>query len=300
MKRLGLPAAIVAAALALSFGLAAPAEAKITDLRFHVVQNGFTNLPVMEMVHDGNAYSWANQNDTFNVQTKVKIKSIGNRFEFAGILVERTNAGLWSMPRHKTFEYEKLEHTSVGKPFLSPFKNDAKALCDVFGGEKKTVRAMEIGLRLWAESTNGGPSVKGILPVSVVCMPKKAPTSAGEPPPRVPVALKVTEVKLYTSPAKPVCGKRVRLIAEFHTNKAGKVDFTLHRRDGEKQAASIAVDKTAGGYAKRWFKDYVYDQSITREYKIVVNGQTVSTGWVPVAVKCGAGADVKRPGALFN
>jgi hypothetical protein len=255
------------------------------------------------MTHDGSAYIWTSQNDNFNIRTKVKIKAVGSRFEYAGIQVERNGAGLWSMPKHKTFGYEQLEHTTIGKAFLSPFKNDARALCDVFGGAKKTVRDMEIGLRMWAESTNGGPSVKGILPVRVVCSPKKEPASASAdatPPSRKPVELKVTELKLYTSPAKPVCGKPVRLIAEFHTNKAGTVEFTLHRKDGEKQAASIAVDKTPGGYAKRWSKEYLYDTSITREYKIAVNGQKVSTDWVPVAVNCDAAKKLKRPGALFN
>jgi hypothetical protein len=303
MTRLNLALASAATAFALSFGLAAPAEAKITELKFHVVQTEFDDTPSMEMTHNGKSWIWAKQDKTFNVRTKVKIKSIGNRFWNAAILVERTGAYLWWMPEHKTFEYEKLEHTSVGKIFLAPFKNDAASLCSVFGGAKKTVRDMEIGLRMWAESSNGGPSVKGIFPVRVVCSPKRESASASAdatPPARVPVALKVNEVKLYTSPAKPACGKPVRLIAEFHTNKPGKVEFTLHRKDGEKQAASITVDKTPGGYAKRWSKEYVYDTSITREYKVVVKGHPISTDWVPVAVKCGAGADVKRPGALFN
>lgn len=291
MKRLNLSVAIAAIALALSFGLAAPAEAKITELKFHVVQTQFDEGPYMEMTHDGKDWVWSSQGKNFNVSTKVKIKSVGNRFEQAGIQVDRTGGYLWKMPRHKTFKYENLEHTTIGKVFLSPFKGDAASLCSVFGGAKKTIRDMEIGLRLWAEYSNGGPSVKGIFPVRVVCMPKKEPA-------RVPVAFKITDVKLYTSPARPVCGKPVRLIAEFHANMAGTVEFTLHRRDGEQQAASLDIGKTQGGYAKRWSKEYVYTQSIRREYMVVVKGHPFSVGWVPVAVTC-VGND-KRPGALVN
>ncbi len=304
MKRPAFSVAIAATTLAVStFVFAAPAAAKITELKFHVVQTTLDDAPYMEMEHNGKSWVWSSQSKNFNVRTKVKLKSVGNRFWNAAVVVERTGEYLWWMPEHKTFEYEKLEHTTIGKNFLAPFKNDAASLCSVFGGAKKTVRDMEIGLRLWAESSNSGPSVKGIFPVRVVCSSKKEPASASAdatPPARVPVALKVNEVRLYTSPAKPVCGKPVRLIAEFHTNKPGKIEFTLHRKDGEKQAASISVDKTPDGYAKRWSKEYSYDTSITREYKIVVKGHPISTEWVPVTVKCGVGKEPKRPGAFAN
>jgi hypothetical protein len=272
---------------------AMPASAKITELKFHVVTTQFDNVPYMEMTHDGKTYNWTSQDKNFNVRTKVLVKSIGNRFSNAGIIVTRTNASLWKMPSHKTFKYEKLETTAIGKAFLSPFKNDARALCDVFGGDKKNIRDMEIGLRMWAESVNGGPSVKGIMPVRVVCMPRKQPD-------RMPVAFKVTDVKLYTIPAKPACGKPIRLVTEIRSNKSGKVDFTLHRRDGEKQQVSITTEQTAKGYAKRWSKEYVYNNSIRREYLVVVNGHPLSTDWVPVDVKCGVGTDAEMPGDLAN
>jgi hypothetical protein len=88
------------------------------------------------------------------------------------------------------------------------------------------------------------------MPMTVSCgpIPKRVPNDP----------LKVTELKLYTSPAKPVCGKPFRLVAEFHTNKPGKVNFTLHRHDGEKQNASVEVGAVKGGFAKRWWKEYVY------------------------------------------
>lgn len=294
MKRQIMTAALAVAAIATASLLdASPASAKITDMRFHVVQTELDDVPYMEMVHDGKNYAWASEGKNFNIRTKVKIKSVGNRFWNAGVLVERTGGHLWVMPEHKTFSYEKLEHTTIGKAFLSPFKNDARALCDVFGGDKKTVRDMDIALRMWVESTNGGPSVKGIMPVRVVCMPKKEPA-------RTPVAFKVTEVKLYTLPAKPACGEPVRLVTEIHSNKPGKVEFTLFRRDGEKQAASLTTEKAGKGYAKRWSKQYVYNSSIKREYLVTVTGHAFSTSWVPIEVKCGAGADHKGPSGFAN
>lgn len=282
---------VIVAAAAVIFMVSA-AEAKITEMKFHVVTTQLDDVPYMEMVHDGSAYSWASESRNFNIRTKVLIKSVFNRFFAAGILVKRTNASLWKMPSHKTFKYESLDATTIGKAILSPFKNDAKALCDVFGGDKKVVRDMDIDLRMWVDYVSG-PSVKGILPVRVVCMPKKVPT-------RTPVAFKVSSVKLYTIPAKPVCGKPVTLVTEIHSNKPGKVDFTLHRKDGEQQQASLTTEKAGSAYVKRWSKQYVYTSSIKREYLVVVKGHPFSTNWVPIEVKCGVGADNERPTGLAN
>lgn len=277
--------AVAAVAVAGVLG-AAPAAAKITEMKFHVVQTELDDVPYMEMAHDGQNYNWVSQDKNFNIRTKVLIKSSGNRFWQAAIEVEGTNQYLWWMPKHKTFKYENLEHTTIGKTLLSSFKNQAAALCDVFGGKQKTVRDMNIPLRMWVEHT-GGPSVKGTLPVRVVCQRKKEPQ-------RKPVALEVTSLKLYTLPAKPVCGKPVYLVTEIHTNKPGKVEFTLHRRDGEQQAASLTTEKAGNGYAKRWTKQYVYNSSIKREYLVVLKGHPFSTNWVPLAVNCGVGADIKK------
>jgi hypothetical protein len=111
----------------------------------------------------------------------------------------------------------------------------------------------------------------------------------------------VTQLKLYTVPAEPKCGQPVSLITEIHTNKPGKVEFQLFRRDGEKQEASLVTEKISGGYAKRWSKRYTYNQSIRREYLVVVRGHEFSSQWVPVDVRCGAQADnADRPADLAN
>ena len=121
------------------------------------------------------------------------------------------------------------------------------------------------------------------MPMTVACgaMPKRVPG----------VAFKVEQVKLYTIPASPKCGKPVRLVAEFHTNKAGKVNFTLHRHDGEKQNASVDVGAVSGGFAKRWSKEYVYKSDIERSYKVSVKGQDLPAQWVAIKVNCGAKSD---------
>ncbi|MCA3573565.1 MAG: hypothetical protein IOC86_06565 [Aestuariivirga sp.] len=130
------------------------------------------------------------------------------------------------------------------------------------------------------------------MPMTVSCapLPKRVPS---EP-------LKVTELKLYTSPAKPLCGKPFRLVAEFHTNKPGKVNFTLHRHDGLKQNASVEVGEVKGGFAKRWFKEYTTTSSIERSYKISVKGQELAAQWLPVTVTCGAKDTGKPADALTD
>lgn len=96
----------------------------------------------------------------------------------------------------------------------------------------------------------------------------------------------VSKIDLYTQPTEPVCGEPVEIVAEIHTTKPGKVEFTLHRREGRTQSASLTTHETADGYVERWSKEYVYRNSVKREYMVAVKGQKFSTSWVPVDVKC--------------
>ncbi len=102
-------------------------------------------------------------------------------------------------------------------------------------------------------------------------------------------SLQISEVKIFTLPANPVCGKPVRLVTEIFTNEPGTVEFTLHRRIGRKQKASLTTDRVGDGYAKRWHKHFVYTHSITREYMVVVKGHDYETSWIPVDVSCKTG-----------
>ena len=221
------------------------AEAKMKEMKFHVVQNQFSDLPAMEMKHDGSKWIWANKTQNFNIQVKVKLRAIANKFSSGRIELPDTGMDLWNMPiNYATNNLETLLTVTVGKQYLTPLQGKAAALCSVFGGEAKTIRDMPIVAELSVSQSSDFYLKKGTMPIKVVCQPKKEAQ-------RVPVEFKVSDVKLYTIPAKPQCGKPVNLVAEFHANKPGKVDFQLFRRDGNKQAASVNIDKAGKGYAKR-------------------------------------------------
>jgi len=283
---------LMAAAFAVAMPLTA-AHAGITELKFHVVQDQFAQMPTLTMRHDGEKWVWDNKGENFNIKVKVSIESRGNKFSGASIHVHNANMNLWQMPSgYKTRDFETLDTVVVGKPMLTKFQGDAANLCSVFGGEKKSVRDLDAAAVLSVNYNTDLVTKNGILPLKVVCMPVE--------PRRVPVALEVTQLKLYTIPARPRCGQPVKLITEIRTNKPGKVEFQLTRRDGEKQMASLTTDRVEGGYAARWAKTYKYEQSIRREYMVIVKGQPVSSDWVAVDVKCGAKEDHKRPGDLLN
>ncbi|MEZ5811135.1 MAG: hypothetical protein R3D45_06925 [Rhizobiaceae bacterium] len=97
----------------------------------------------------------------------------------------------------------------------------------------------------------------------------------------------VSEVRLYTMPAKPACGETVRLVTEIRTTGPGKIDFTLMRRVGRNEKASLTTDKAGDVYMKSWSKEFVYRHSVTREYKVVLDGHQIATDWIAVNVKCG-------------
>jgi hypothetical protein len=278
---------IGAAALILAIApvMSGMAEAKMKEMKFHVVQNEFSNLPAMEMKYDGSKWIWANKTQNFNIQVKVKLRAIANKFTSGRIALPDTGMELWNMPiNYATNNLETLDTVTVGKQYLNPLQGKAAALCSVFGSNTKVIRDMPIAAELSVSQSSDVYRKKGTMPIKVVCQPKKEAQ-------RVPSAFKVSDVKLYTIPAKPKCGKPVNLVAEFHANMPGKVDFQLFRRDGNKQAASVTIDKAGKGYAKRWSKTYNFSKSSRHEYMVLVTGHPFSVGWVPVEVKCGAKAD---------
>jgi hypothetical protein len=268
------------------------AEAKMKEMKFHVVQNQFSDLPAMEMKHDGSKWAWANKAQNFNIQVKVKLVGAVFPFSSGKIKLPDTGMELWNMPiNYATKNLETLDSVTVGKQYLSPLQGKAAALCSVFGSDTKVIRDMPIAVELSVFQGSDVYRKKGTMPVKVVCKPKKEAQ-------RVPSAFKVSDVKLYTIPAKPKCGKPVNLVAEFHANMPGKVNFQLFRRDGNKQAASVNIDKAGKGYAKRWSKTYNFSKSSRHEYMVLVTGHPFSVGWVPVDVKCGAKADQVQMDAI--
>jgi hypothetical protein len=278
---------IGAAALMLAImpAMTGMAEAKMKEMKFHIVQNEFSDLPAMEMKHDGSKWAWANKAQNFNIQVKVKL--VGAVFPFSNGTIKLPDTGmeLWKMPiNYATKNLETLDSVTVGKQYLTPLQGKAAALCSVFGNDTKVIRDMPIAAELSVFQGSDVYRKKGTMPIKVVCQPKKEPQ-------RVPSSFKVSDVKLYTIPAKPKCGKPVNLVAEFHANMPGKVDFQLFRRDGNKQAASVNIDKAGKGYAKRWSKTYNFSKSSHHEYMVIVKGHPFSVGWVPVEVNCGVKAD---------
>jgi hypothetical protein len=271
---------------------AGSAHAVMKEQKFHFVQDQFTEMPTLAMEYDGSKWKWANKGDSYNIKVKIKIRTVGNKFDDGKIAITGTNMLVWKMAEgYATRNLEKLETVNVGKSILTAFQGQAANLCSVFGGEKKAVRDLNAEAVLSAYHSGDWYEKKGTLPLKVVCMPKQ--------PHRAPVALQVTDLKVYTVPAKPRCSQPVMLITEIHTNKPGKVDFQLVRKDGKKQNASVTTQKAGKGYVKRWAKTYKYSQTIRRDYMVIVKGHKFSSNWVPVAVNCGVGAG-KRPLRLTN
>lgn len=101
--------------------------------------------------------------------------------------------------------------------------------------------------------------------------------------------LKLKEVKLYSVPARPQCGKPVKMVAEFYTNKPGKIDFFYIRGDGEKQKASVKTVSSAKGIMKSWSKTYKFNATENRKYRIHVKDHKTATKWVSLKVNCSTG-----------
>ncbi len=101
--------------------------------------------------------------------------------------------------------------------------------------------------------------------------------------------LKLKEIKLYSVPAKPQCGKSFKMIAEFYTNKPGKIDFIYMRGDGEKQKASVKTVSGSRGIMKSWTKTYKFNTTENRKYRIHVKDHKKGTNWVSFKVNCSTG-----------
>ena len=83
------------------------------------------------------------------------------------------------------------------------------------------------------------------------------------------------------------------MVAEFHTNRPGKVNFLYHRSDGKKQNASVTTSKSGSGFTKRWAKTYTFNKTTSRKYAVLVKDHNKSTQWVPLKVTC-----IKGPGTI--
>ncbi len=297
LRKLTVSAAYIGMAISAS---ALPANAKIKEMKLHFAQTQLDNPPAMEMHFKNGNWVWKNQSVVYKSRAKIKVRSKTWRVSDARLVVfdagrTRYADTLWQLPlNYKTYKYEKLVTVNIGKKVLAAQKSAAVALCNTFGSTEKVVRTLNVTAELQAIATQDGWKYKKAnLPVRIVCMPKPNPA-------RKPVEFKISQLKLYTIPAKPKCGKPVSLIAKFKTNKPGDIKFTLHRKDGNKQNISIKTHRVGNGYGVSWSKKYTLTKSVNRNYMIVVSNPLTSTQWVPLKVRCGVGADVSSANSLAN
>ena len=295
---------IFAPLAAAAFGMIAAAPVQAASLDFDIVSNPFSK-PAMHFDYKDGKFVWDRKPITTSFRASGSIDR-GYRWDPQVTLAPNGKGGktiTGTMPGLKG-SFSHADTITFPANFLSAYTGQFASLCARKAGPGKTVFDLSVTftfIRGYQHRKNppevgGGGGLKVAkavtMPMTVSCapIPKRVPNDP----------LKVTELKLYTSPAKPVCGKPFRLVAEFHTNKPGKVDFTLHRHDGEKQNASVDVGEVKGGFAKRWSKEYTYTKSIARSYKVSVKGQALPAQWVPVRITCGAKDDQTTTDSLTD
>ena len=251
----------------------------------------------LDMINEGKGYKLKTR--TYRVPVEYRAEVSGNKRTIRQIDVQVRN-----ILHGKGSTYglrRKLEQQAAwGKinldmwPLhLAPMEKLGRDLCKSHGGTNIKEIKTQIPVQMQVLFQNKDASLQtftkdGNVPALVMCHPQQ--------PKRESVALKLTDLKVYTVPAKPACGKPVRLVAEFWTNKAGKIDFQLARGDGEMQKASVQTQSVGGKYVKRWGKEYKFSKSESRKYMILVTGHPASSKWVPINVRC-VGKDA-RPGAI--
>lgn len=292
MKHLIVHSAMAAVMMTAPF-LVAEASAKVKSVKHHFVQSQFEDYPVMEMKYQSGRWNWINSSKTFMPRVKLYFKST-TKVDKAKLYVDKGKFGLWTLPvGYKTKKYEKLITVSIGKTVLGKQLGLAKSVCKSSGGPKKIVKDLAVNTTFYATDTSAAgtsfdtkASSKPML-MKVVCH-SKIPNGNTDSAGHSTFKFKVTKTKLYTIPSRPVCGKPVKLVAEFHANRPGGASFTLFRGDGKKQNASVSIGATSKGFVKRWAKTYKLNKTTSRKYMIVVNGHKQSTNWVPLKVRCGA------------
>jgi len=134
---------------------------------------------------------------------------------------------------------------------------------------------------------------QGSVPATIVCE---------APAPKAPPKVSLMELKLYTLPARPLCGKPVVVMAEFFVNYPGPLNFQYWRDNGDHQnvtvTAASAVPAGQHRYLQRWSKTYTFAKTENRKYRIVPQGSPLTTDWVDINVHCTGGfANTSQPKA---
>jgi hypothetical protein len=252
----------------------------------------------LEIVSDGGGYRLKGNSFQLPIEYRAEVDSRGRKLRQIDVNVVTVlqgagkTAGLRRDLNQKAAWGKTL--LVMNRAHLAPMEAQARKICASHNSAKPKEVAARIPLQMTVyfdpEKASHGMArftKDGDVPAVIVC--------PGQPK-RESVDLKLTDLKVYTLPAKPACGKPVQLVAEFWTNKPGKVDFQLFRGDGERQKASVETAKAGKGYVKRWGKSYTFDKSESRKYMILVTGHPASSDWVPINVNC-VGKNA-RPGEL--
>lgn len=290
---------------------ASPALASPT-INFSIQTNQFAT-PTMEFKHQGGKYVWDQKAISTAFSASANTNNNGLRFygdlyikshgpdgsaSFTGHVPE--NVKTWSLQGPITFPVN----------FLKTYQSNFASYCESHGGSAKVVKSgltilfsalQEYGDKLSGQNvpevqegagSNPGPfaSRSVTMPVTVVCGPKAKPAA-----PKV----SLLQLKLYTIPARPVCGKPVVVMAEFFLNYPGPYNFKYFRDNGDHQNATVtaasAVPAGQNFYMQRWSKTYTFTKTENRKYRIVPQGSPLTTDWVDVSVHCTGG--IKTPQA---
>jgi len=255
------------------------AHAYIKTMKLHYVNGQFANPPTISFRRNGQTWQWDNQGDFFLIGAKIKIHAVGNSVNHAQISLH--GKSIWENTQNTNFrKFEQLVKIPHNKNHLQAYVSSAISKCITHGGERKKDYILPAATTLNVKSGTIHKNKNATMPIRVICHARPGSSSHST------FKLKLKQVKLYTVPAKPKCGQPVKLVSEFYANRAGKVDFILYRGDGKNQQSSVNIVKLGNRHMQQWSKTYKYVQSISRKYKMVVKGHSVSTDWVPITVHC--------------
>lgn len=270
-----------------------PAQAKKQPyLDFQIVPSQFGKPTMVYSFKDGK-YRWDGKTitTTFRLRARSSSKRWLPSLDLVTQSVHGTAKMLGTVPSDRKV-IDLTDSITFKKSFLAVYSPNFADYCQRNASSKKLVKdGLTAPFQVSLATDKSHVFRDNVqMPLRVVCNPLPNPG-------RAPTALKVTKLKLYTIPAKPKCNANVKMVAEIHTNKPGKVEFRYYRGDGEHATGSVITAKGGTGYSKRWSRTYKFGTNTNRKYMVSLIGHKKSTNWVPLKVNCGAVAEDK-PGKL--
>lgn len=281
---------IAAASLVLSASAATASADGYGFIKSNVSQFGGPVLLTMQ--HSGGTYRLKSATTMVPISYEAGYKGSFSWLENIDVRIEHITKGKGSVVglRRNLAKKDKVwgnANLQMTRAQLAPMEKIGQELCASHNGPGtkniNTVIPLTMTVAYYDNQNVHAFKRTGTVPAVIVCEP------------RVPTRVAITQMKLYTIPAQPVCGKPVVLRAEFHTASAGKIDFQLQRGDGEKQNVTIVTRRSGNRFFESWQKTYTFNKSESRRYRIVPIGYTLTSNWVDIDVKCGLGKDTKAP-----